>query len=360
MRQFVKDTTLYGIHWAGLMPVFRRLFAGRALIVMFHEIQQDFRSELMTGTSVDLFQHCLGWLQRHGWKIVSLDECLHALARHEPNAPRYAVITFDDGYRDVRSVALPFLEQNKAPFTVYVPTDAPTRALKPWWLGLREIFRREDQVTIDPMDAKFDCPDFLSKRAGLKAVTQWVHEDYRRVALLEHAFRRYGISLSALNDAYFLDEGELLALSRHPLASIGGHTTSHAALATLDLSSARAELEDNRKYLQSLLELPVRHLAYPYGGPGACGPREWRLAEQAGFSTAVTTRKGHLGDGSLNRFGLPRIGVGCHSEARISFEANASGVHAAARALTEFVPVQRDHFGLWNRRPEDVVACGQC
>jgi peptidoglycan/xylan/chitin deacetylase (PgdA/CDA1 family) len=205
--------------------------------------------------------------------------------------------------------------------------------MKTWWIGLREIFRREDQVAIDPMDAKFACSDFRSKKAGLNAAIQWVHKDYRRAALLEQTFRRYGISLSALNDKYFMDERELQALSRHPLASIGAHTTSHAALATLDPSFARAELEDNRKYLETLVELPVRHLAYPYGSPGACGPREYHLAEQAGFSTAVTTRKGHLGDASLNPFALPRIGVGCHLEARMSFEANLNGVHAAAQTL---------------------------
>ncbi|WOH67877.1 polysaccharide deacetylase family protein [Bradyrhizobium sp. BWA-3-5] len=324
---------MYGINCTGLMPVFRRLFAGRAVIVMFHEIQRDFRRELMTGTSVDLFKYSLEWLQRHEWKIVSLDECLEALSRNKPNAPRYAVITFDDGYRDLRSAALPLLEQNNAPFLVYVPTAALTRNMKSWWIGLREVFRRENQVTIDPMDAKFACSDFRSKRAGLNAAIQWVHKDYRRAALLEHTFHRYGISLPALNDAYFLNERELQALSRHPLASIGAHTTSHAALSTLDPSFARAELEDNRKYLETLLEFPVRHLAYPYGGAGACGPREYRLAEQAGFSTAVTTRKGHLGDVNLNPFALPRIGVGCHLEARMSFEANVSGVHAAAQAL---------------------------
>jgi peptidoglycan/xylan/chitin deacetylase (PgdA/CDA1 family) len=339
MRQLVRDGIWYGIQCTGLMPVIRRLFAGRAIILMFHEIQQDFRHELMTGTSVEFFRQCLASLQRQGWKIVSLDECLRALSQNEPNGLRYAVITFDDGFRDI-SAALPLLERNNAPFIVYVPTGAPTREMKSWWIGLREIFRRLDHVTIDPMGTKFDCSDFLSKKAGLKTVTAWVHEDYRRAALLQQTFYRYDISLSALNDRYFLDERELQGLARHSLASIGGHTTSHAALATLDPPSARAEMEDNRKYLETLLELPVRHLAYPYGTPGACGPREESLAEQAGFSTAVTTRKGCLGDGNLNRFGLPRFGVGCHLEARVSFEANVGGVYAAAQALKRAVSLQ--------------------
>ena len=54
----------------------------------------------------------------------------------------------------------------------------------------------------------------------------------------------------------------------------------------------------------------------------------------------MTTRKGSLGDGNLNRFGLPRFGVGCHLEARVSFEANVGGVYAAAQALKRAVSVQ--------------------
>jgi peptidoglycan/xylan/chitin deacetylase (PgdA/CDA1 family) len=137
-------------------------------------------------------------------------------------------------------------------------------------------------------------------------VIHWVHRDYRRAALLAPTFKQNGISLAALNEAYFLDERGLRILARHPLASIGGHTTSHAALTTLDEASARAELADNRRYLENLLQLSVRHVAYPYG---ACGPREEHLANEVGFQTAVTTRQKRLYDHNVNPFALPRIGV---------------------------------------------------
>ena len=74
--------------------------------------------------------------------------------------------------------------------------------------------------------------------------------------MLAPTFKQNGISLAALNDAYFLDERELGILARHPLASIGGHTTSHAALATLDGPSARAELADNRAILRICFNCP--------------------------------------------------------------------------------------------------------
>lgn len=332
MKQPLKDSLFYLTGGLGLNPVFRRIFAGRAAIVMFHEIQRDCRSELMTGTSVELFEYSLSWLQREGWEIVSLDECLDQLARND-RSRRYAVLTFDDGYRDNVSVALPILERNNTPFVVYVPTAALTRTMQCWWLGLRELIRSREDITIDAMGSRFRCPDFRSKQFALRKVDQWVHQDYKRVAALATTFNKAGISMSALNDRYFLDERGLQNLAGHPLASIGGHTTSHAALAMLDVSSAQAELVDNRSYLENLIQFPVRHLAYPYGTPGACGLREEHLANEVGYVSAVTTRHGQLNDHTLNQFALPRIAVSSSFDSEISFAARMSGVQLAAHAL---------------------------
>jgi peptidoglycan/xylan/chitin deacetylase (PgdA/CDA1 family) len=328
MEQLLKEFVCRGVGWAGLMPAVRSLFAGRAAIIMFHEIQKDLRAELTTGTSVALFEYSLGWLRREGWKIVNLEECLERVSGND-RSHRYAVLTFDDGYRDNVSVALPILERHNAPFHMYVPTGAPTRALQAWWLGLRELIRSRDEVTVDAMDTRFHCPDFQTKVSALARTSQWVHEDYHRAAMLAPTFQKAGVSLPALNDAYFLDAVEIQNLSRHPLASIGGHTTSHPALATLDASSARAEMADNRNYLQSLIQLPVRHFAYPYGGPKACGPREEQLANDVGFLTAVTTQVGQLGDRHLNHFALPRIFV----DSDIAFQARMNGLQQAFQML---------------------------
>lgn len=327
MRQLLKDFVCHAVSWAGLMPAVRSLFAGRAAIILFHEIQRDFRSELATGTSISLFEYSLSWLRREGWEIVSLEECLERVFSND-RSHRYAVLTFDDGYRDNVLVALPILERHNAPFLMYVPTGAPTRTLQAWWLGLRELFRSRDYVTVDAMDTRFHCPNFQAKVSALVRTTQWIHEDYHRAAMLAPTFHKAGVSLSALNDAYFLDEGEIQVLSQHPLASIGGHTTSHSALTTLDASSARAEMADNRNYLQNLIQLPVRHIAYPYGDLKACGPREEHLASDVGFWTAVTTRPGQLDALHLNHFALPRLSVG-HFDSEISFQARMSGLQRA-------------------------------
>src|SRR5258708_2979579 len=169
MKQLLKNCLFYGMGGIGFFPVFRRIFAGRAAILMFHEVQRDCRSEFMTGTSVKLFEYSLGWLQREGWAIVSLDECLERLARND-RSRRYAVLTFDDGYRDNVSVALPILERHNAPFMMYVPTGAPTRSMQSWWLGLRKLFLLREKITIDALGRQFDCADIRSKLSAFTDV----------------------------------------------------------------------------------------------------------------------------------------------------------------------------------------------
>ena len=84
---------------------------------------------------------------------------------------RYAVLTFDDGYRDNVSVALPILERHNAPFMVYVPTGAPTRSMQSWWLGLRKLFLSRDKVAVDALGRQFHCSDLRSKISALAEVT---------------------------------------------------------------------------------------------------------------------------------------------------------------------------------------------
>jgi peptidoglycan/xylan/chitin deacetylase (PgdA/CDA1 family) len=316
------------IRASGAMPGARRVFGGRGVILMLHEIHDDPATELMTGSATKCLDFILRWLQENNWDLVNLEEALTRLSRGM-DKKRFAVFTFDDGYRDILKRALPILERYNAPFKVYVPTGALTRSLYSWWLGLRKLFLEHDVVSIEPMGRQFICATLEQKIAGLSMVSRWVHQDLRRKVMLRSTFASAGISLTALNDRYFLSGHELRWLARHRLASIGAHTSSHEALSTLSPAMLRSEMVDNRSYLEGLLEQPICHLAYPYGHLGACGPREATIAAKAGFMSAVTTlhRPVTTADRSSPYF-LPRIGVR-PDETPASFEARVSGLQWA-------------------------------
>jgi peptidoglycan/xylan/chitin deacetylase (PgdA/CDA1 family) len=263
------------------------------LVIMLHEVLDDSAADVATGSNAGFLNTLLGQLRAEDWDIVTIDRALRRLARHD-TARRFAVLTFDDGYRDTITRALPILEHWQAPFTVYVPTGAPTRELYSWWLGVRALLERHEKVFVVAMQKTFSCGDLKSKMRGYREIIEWVHQDYRRASGLDETFRRYRIVLTELNEAYFMDEAQLRTLARHPLATIGAHTASHVALSTCDVDRVRREMNDNRRYLEGLTERPIRHLAYPYGTPLACDTREFALAAEAGFRSAVTTRYGPL------------------------------------------------------------------
>lgn len=57
----------------------------------------------------EAFREQLRWLKEHGWKSVSLDQVRDALLDRAPLPRRWVVITFDDGWRDNYTRALPHL-----------------------------------------------------------------------------------------------------------------------------------------------------------------------------------------------------------------------------------------------------------
>ena len=71
-----------------------------------------------------------------------------------------------------------------------------------------------------------------------------------------------------------------------------------------------------RRRIEAEIGQPVRHFAYPFGDRGSAGERDFRLAREAGFDTAVTTRRGPLFPGHANHLhALPRVSLNGHFQA---------------------------------------------
>jgi peptidoglycan/xylan/chitin deacetylase (PgdA/CDA1 family) len=66
----------------------------------------------------------------------------------------------------------------------------------------------------------------------------------------------------------------------------------------------------SRKVIEEHIGKPAVHFAYPVGDRTSAGPRDFAIAAELGFSTAVTTRKGMLfPDHAKALHALPRLSV---------------------------------------------------
>ena len=129
-------------------------------------------------------------------------------------------------------------------------------------------------------------------------------------AIVDDLCARYRIDLAPMADQLCMNWDEITELDGDPLVTIGAHTVNHAMLSKASDEAVRREIEEGRRILETRLGRPVQHLAYPYGGRDLAGSREFAVARELGFKTAVTTRPGVLFPGhAAHLTALPRISL---------------------------------------------------
>lgn len=69
------------------------------------------------------FARQLQWLRQHDWTVIDLQRLLEGLGRPGTLPGRCALLTFDDAYRSMRTVAQPILSALGYPAVLFVPTD---------------------------------------------------------------------------------------------------------------------------------------------------------------------------------------------------------------------------------------------
>jgi peptidoglycan/xylan/chitin deacetylase (PgdA/CDA1 family) len=120
----------------------------------------------------------------------------------------------------------------------------------------------------------------------------------------------YLVDIAAFCAELCMDWSELAQLAADPLVTIGAHTVNHPILLRLAKDAARSEMDLSRAVIEAALGVRPSHLSYPFGDRAASAAREFELATELGFKTAVTSRPGVLfRRHSQHLTALPRIAV---------------------------------------------------
>ena len=318
MKATIIRTGLETLYFSGAHVLMRPFCAGVGAILMLHHVRparrDAFQPNQLLEVTPEFLDQTVAWLREQKIDIISLDE-MHRRLTARDFGRRFACITLDDGYRDNKEWALPIFKRYGAPFTIFVPTSFPERAGKLWWIALELAIARNDEVTVrvDDADETFACATPAQKHETYNTI-YWRLRDFADEAdihaRVDALAARAGIDMAPLRDELCMTWDEIRTLAADPLATIGAHTVNHVMLAKASDQVARTELKVGREALEAQLGRPVAHLAYPYGGRDIVGPREFRLAAEIGYRTAVTTRPGVLfAEHREQLMALPRISL---------------------------------------------------
>ena len=302
LRNNVIRAGLEALYFTGAHHLLRPIFAGAGAIFMLHHVRPrrdgEFRPNRHLEVAPEFLRAMLVHLRSRDIDIITMDESHRRLIERDFSR-RFACFTFDDGYRDNRDFALPVMREFDAPFTVYVASDFAQGSGHLWWIALEMVIARASsiEVEIGGVATRLETATPAAKQAAFVRLHDWLRglpggDDLERE--IKALCARHGVDEAAICREFCLSWEELKPFADDPLVSIGAHSVTHCNLARQPAEIAREEMAVSRQRIEDVLQRPVVHLAYPYGDKFAAGPREFALAQGAGFKTAVTTRPGMI------------------------------------------------------------------
>lgn len=181
-------------------------------------------------------------------------------------------ITFDDGFLNNYTYAVPLLEELKIPATIYVTALNLTNH-KMLWPDFVDLYtpRIDEDVLVDNELFTKKNGRFVSFTTN-KSLSQVIKErgEFHYKQLVFDAFEnKLGekVILDSRLDDYWklMTDDQLQEVDRSKFVHIESHSFLHNNLGNIPLGQAVEELEVSKKYLENLLQREVNHLAYPDG-----------------------------------------------------------------------------------------------
>lgn len=282
-----------GLYYSGLAWLVASRGRRSATIFVYHSVGATgvFADNVV---SAEIFEKQMRLLARQR-KPVALQQIIAELKAGRDPPADWVAVTFDDGYRDFLTTALPILARYAIPVSIFVPTSV---------LGGSALFF--DQVEkvivgsavdgIHLQTSKGSVEVKLGQRSSRSDAALRVALVLRELGPQERA--RAFLDLQAqcrvqehgIPAGTYLSAADLAALPAW--VEVGSHSINHYSLAALDDATLQRELVESRAEIRASCGQDAAALAYPFGKPWSFDERVKVAAASAGYVGCVTTLTG--------------------------------------------------------------------
>ena len=274
-----------GARW----PRLRRFAGPKFGILCYHRVGTE-GVPLFSRLSRNVFETQMRYIREH-YRVVSLGQLCRELQEGHAVPPTLAV-TFDDGYRDLYTYALPVLQKYQIPATVYLIGRCMETGEAPWY---DRVFAAVEAAPGAWLEMELDGPrrlELSSPATRLRAAWEIVcylrsvSDSWRRewFAGFEQRMKPPAEKL----ENRMLNWEQVRTMERGGV-SFGAHTMTHPVVSRLEPEAFGKELLESKQLLENGLGACMADFAYPFGKPEDCGFAAEEFLKSCGYRSAVTT-----------------------------------------------------------------------
>ena len=278
---------------------------GRLAVMIFHRVLPGPDPIFPGEPDAARFDAQLSLLKRW-FNILSLPDAIRGL-REERLPPRPLTLTFDDGYADNCTVALPILQRHELRAAFSIATDYLDGG-RMWNDTVIEAVRGCSQPVLDlaklelgvhPIGTSSEKSRAIASILGQLKYLPQNEREAKAAAVATHC-------AVALPDSLMLTGDQLRQMHKAGM-TIGAHTASHPILARLPDEQARSEILKGKERLERAIGESVRFFAYPNGGPRQdYHASHVRMVRESGFEAAFSSAIGSA-DATCDLYQIPRF-----------------------------------------------------
>lgn len=317
----MKLVVLYILKFVGAFWLCRKLVSKKTLILAYHGFEtideSEFRDKLFITRSQ--FRSRLNYLSKY-CTVVPFGSL-----QDRSDKKNRVVITIDDGWDSIRTVADPYFKKYKFDYTIYVTTKNVIDNEPIFHIALDYILNKnigntlvlesENHTSIDAVISGGNLREITSKVEALKSKDNDTNLLLQIATSLDFDFQR----IVDLKSLALMDKHGIQELHERGV-DIQLHTHTHNTPLD-DFEKYKYEIETNRNIIQGMIDAVPEHHCYPSGSYNEnCFGYLLRL----GVKTATTCKPGFC-DADTNPYELPRFLDGANIP-QIVFEAEVSGL----------------------------------
>ncbi len=311
---------------------FRGMYGGIGQILTFHRvIPESNRQRIWSNSYLEVttgyLEKVIRYYKSNNFEFLSLDDLV---SKGFNMSRKFVIFTFDDGFRDNLTFALPILRKYNVPLNIYITTDFIDKKTILWWNIVEDVILQNDELTFEWFGEKihFQCTSPTEKNNTFGRIHSLIQEGthltiYDRALMFCQIFK---VDPFSSITELALSWNEVRQLCNDKLVTLGAHTVSHPVLSRLSDEGALGEIGQSKRRIEQETGKEVKHFAYPFGGKKEASLREYEMARQCGFDTAVTLVSASvLREHQNMMYQLPRIAVGMSMD-EVTFDLLRFGV----------------------------------